>query len=194
MSKLSRDNLYSLEEYAEMRPQYREKVMQHKNQRRVFLGENATLYFESEMTMRYQVQEMLRIEKIFDKAGIEEEIEAYNPLIPDGKNWKATFMIEISDEEERKAQLAKMIGIEEKIYVQIDDFEPVWAIADEDLERDTEEKTSSVHFLRFELSDDMILALRNGQTLSMGISHPAYTVNKIIDDKAVRESLISDLQ
>lgn len=193
MSKLSRDNLYSLEEYAEMRQQYREEVMQHKKNRRVFLGDNATLYFESELTMRYQVQEMLRIEKIFEKAGIEEELEAYNPLIPDGKNWKATFMIEFSDENDRKTALGKMIGIEEKVYVQVDDLEPVHAIADEDLERDTEEKTSSVHFMRFELSDEMIAGLRNGKALSMGIDHPAYTVQVEISEEAIRNSLLDDL-
>ena len=193
MSKLSRDNLYSLEEYAEMRPDYRQKVMQHKKSRRVFLGDNATLYFESELTMRYQVQEMLRIEKIFDKEGIEEELSAYNPLIPDGKNWKATFMIEFSNEDDRKDALGKMIGIEEKVYVMIEGHDPVWAIADEDLERDTEEKTSSVHFMRFELSDEMIAGLRNGQSLSMGIDHPAYTIKVNISDEAIRNSLLDDL-
>lgn len=193
MSKLSRDNLYSLEQYAEMRPEYRQKVMQHKKKRRVFLGDNATLYFESELTMRYQVQEMLRIEKIFDKAGIEEEIETYNPLIPDGKNWKATFMIEFSDENDRKAALEKMINIEEKVYVQAEGFDPVWAIADEDLERNTEEKTSSVHFMRFELTDEMIAELRNGKALSMGIEHPAYTVQIDITDEEIRKTLMDDL-
>ena len=193
MSKLSRENLYSLEQYAEMRPEYRQQVMQHKKKRRIFLGDNATLYFESELTMRYQVQEMLRIEKIFDKAGIEEEIETYNPLIPDGKNWKATFMIEFSDENDRKAALAKMINIEEKVYVQIEGFDPVWAIADEDLERNTEEKTSSVHFMRFELTDEMITELRNGKALSMGIDHPAYTVKVDITDEEICKTLMDDL-
>ena len=193
MSKLSRDTLYSLEQYSEMRPEYRQKVMEHKKKRRIFLGENATLYFESELTMRYQVQEMLRIEKIFDKAGIEEELETYNPLIPDGKNWKATFMIEFSDENDRKAALAKMINIEEKVYVQVEGFDPVWAIADEDLERNTEEKTSSVHFMRFELTDEMIAGLRNGKALSMGIDHPAYTVKVDITDDEIRKTLMDDL-
>lgn len=193
MSKLSRDNLYSLEQYAEMRPEYRQKVMQHKKKRRIFLGDNATLYFESELTMRYQVQEMLRIEKIFDKEGIEEELAAYNPMIPDGKNWKATFMIEFSDENDRKAALAKMINIEEKVYVLVEGFDPVWAIADEDLERNTEEKTSSVHFMRFELTDEMIAALRNDKGLSMGIDHPAYTVKVDITDEKIRTTLMEDL-
>lgn len=193
MSKLSRENLYSLEQYSDMRPEFRQQVMEHKKKRRIFLGENATLYFESELTMRYQVQEMLRIEKIFDKEGIEEELEAYNPLIPDGKNWKATFMIEFSDENDRKAALAKMIGIEEKVYVMVEGFDPVWAIADEDLERDTEEKTSSVHFMRFELSDEMINAFRTGAALTMGIEHPAYTVQVDIKDEEVRKTLMDDL-
>ena len=193
MTKLHRENLYSLEQYAELRPEFRQDVMQHKKNRRIFLGENATLYFESELTMRYQVQEMLRIEKIFDKEGIQEELDAYNPLIPDGKNWKATFMIEFSDENERKAALEKMIGIEEKVYVLIEGFNPVWAIADEDLERDTEEKTSSVHFMRFELSDEMITGLRKGNSLSMGIEHPAYTVQVDIENDAIRKTLIEDL-
>lgn len=192
MSTLTRDNLYSLEQYTEMRPEFRQKVMEHKKNRRVFLGENATLYFESKLTMQYQIQEMLRIEKIFDREGIEEELNAYNPLIPDGKNWKATFMIEFSDETDRKQALAKMIGIEEKVYVQVKGFEPVFAIADEDLERNTEEKTSSVHFMRFELTDDMISALKTGSALKMGIEHPAYTVQTDIND-AVRASLIEDL-
>lgn len=193
MSKLTRENLYSLEQYSEMRPEFRQQVMQHKKSRRIHLGENATLYFESELTMRYQVQEMLRIEKTFDKEGIQEELDVYNPLIPDGKNWKATFMIEFSDEDDRKNALSKMIGIEEKVYVQLEGFDPVWAIADEDLERDTEEKTSSVHFMRFELSDEMISALRSGKALVMGIEHPAYTIKKDIDDEGIRSSLMDDL-
>jgi len=193
MSKLNRNTLLSLEEYSEMRPVFRQQIMEHKKSRRVFLGENATLYFESELTMRYQIQEMLRIEKTFDKAGIQEELDVYNPLIPDGKNWKATFMIEFSDEDKRKDALGKMIGIENKVYIAIEGFEPVWAIADEDLERDTEEKTSSVHFMRFELSDDMINGLREGCALTMGIEHPAYTTQVDIKDKTIRKSLLDDL-
>lgn len=193
MTNLNREQLYSLEQYSDMRPDFRQKVMEHKKHRRIFLGDNATLYFESFLTMQYQVQEMLRIEKIFDKEGIQEELDAYNPLIPDGKNWKATFMIEFSDESDRKKALANMIGIEEKVYVAVEGHAPVWAIADEDLERDTEEKTSSVHFMRFELTDAMIKDLKNDATLSMGIEHPAYTVTKIIDDLDSRQSLIEDL-
>ena len=193
MSKLTRDDLYPLEKYAEIRPDFRQQVMEHKLNRRVHLSEHATLYFESELTMKYQIQEMLRIEKIFEAEGIEEELSAYNPLVPDGANWKATFMIEYSDVEERKKALSQMIGIEDRIYVQVEGFDPVWAIADEDLERDTAEKTSSVHFLRFELQDDMISALKNGAKLSMGIDHENYQhrVDPIPD--IVKKSLISDL-
>ena len=193
MSKLTRENLYSLEEYSEMRPQNRKEVMEHKKCRRVFLGENATLYFESELTMRYQIQEMMRIEKIFEKAEIQEELDTYNPLIPDGKNWKATFMIEFSDENERKIALENMLGIENKVYIQVEGSDPVWAIADEDLERETEVKTSSVHFMRFELTDEMINNLRAGKTLTMGIDHPAYTIQKDIVDSDIRQSLMDDL-
>lgn len=193
MSKLNRDSLLSLEQYSDMRPQFRQQVMEHKKNRRVFLGDNATLYFESELTMRYQIQEMLRIEKIFDKESIQEELDTYNPLVPDGKNWKATFMIEFSDENQRKDALEKMIGIEEKVFIKVANHEAVWAIADEDLERNTDTKTSSVHFMRFELSDGMIDDLKNGNELSMGIEHPAYTISKIIDNEGVRETLIEDL-
>ena len=193
MANLDREQLYSLEQYSDMRPDFRQKVMEHKKHRRIFLGDNATLYFESFLTMQYQVQEMLRIEKIFDKEGIQEELDAYNPLIPDGKNWKATFMIEFPNEGDRKVALSKMIGIEDKVYVAIEGHDPVWAIADEDLERDTEEKTSSVHFMRFELNDAMISDLKNGAALNMGIEHSAYTVMKTIDDQKTRQSLIDDL-
>jgi hypothetical protein len=150
-NKLSRDDLYSLEQYAEARPAFREKVLAHKKNRRLDLGTNAALYFEDRLTMQYQVQEMLRIEKIFEADGIREELDAYNPLIPDGSNWKATFMVEFPEVEERKAMLAKLVGIEDRVYVQVADFGRVHPIADEDLDRDTEEKTSAVHFLRFEL-------------------------------------------
>lgn len=193
MTNLARDQLYSLEQYSDIRPEFRQKVMEHKKHRRIFLGDHATLYFESFLTMQYQVQEMLRIEKIFDKEGIQEELDTYNPLIPDGKNWKATFMIEYSDENDRKKALANMVGIEDKVFVSVEGHDPVWAIADEDLERDTEEKTSSVHFMRFELTDAMINDLKNGAVLSMGIDHPAYTITKIIDDLESRQSLIEDL-
>ncbi|HHO69252.1 MAG TPA: DUF3501 family protein, partial [Gammaproteobacteria bacterium] len=151
MQKLQRSDLFSLEKYAEVRDDFRQKVIAHKKNRRVPLGPMAALYFEDRLTMQYQVQEMLRIERIFEAAGIQEELDAYNPLIPDGSNWKATFMVEIADEAERRRRLAELIGIEDKVWVRVEGFDPVFAIADEDLERDTEDKTSSVHFMRFEL-------------------------------------------
>lgn len=194
MQTLSREDLYSLEKYAALRPAMRSKVMAHKRQRRVPIGPNATLYFEDRLTMQYQVQEMLRAERIFEVEGIEEELAVYNPLIPDGTNWKATFMMEYADVDERKAALANMVGIEDRVWVQVAGFGRVWAIADEDLERETEEKTSSVHFLRFELSPGMISAARNGAMISMGIDHPAY--NHAVAELAepVRVSLVEDLR
>jgi hypothetical protein len=193
MSHLSREDLYSLEEYSEIRPEFRAKVMEHKKSRRLEIGENATLYFEDELTMKYQIQEMLRIEKIFDSEGINEELEAYNPLIPDGTNWKATFMMEYPDIGERKAALAQLIGIEDKTWVQVEGFDKVYAIADEDLERDSEEKTSSVHFMRFELTGEMIAAAKGGAAISAGIDHPNYnqSVDPIPDN--IRSSLVNDL-
>jgi len=193
MSHLSREDLYSLEEYSEIRPEFRAKVMEHKKSRRLEIGENATLYFEDELTMKYQIQEMLRIEKIFESEGINEELEAYNPLIPDGTNWKATFMMEYPDIGERKAALAQLIGIEDKTWVQVEGFDKVYAIADEDLERDSEEKTSSVHFMRFELTGEMTAAAKGGAAISAGIDHPNYnqSVDPIPDN--IRASLVNDL-
>jgi hypothetical protein len=174
MQKLTRDKLYTLEKYAEVRNDFRAKVIAHKKNRQVHIGPHASLYFEDFLTMQYQVQEMLRAEKIFEAEGIAEELAAYNPLIPDGSNWKATFMLEYSDEDERRAALARMQGIEDKVWVRVTGFDPVWAIADEDMERDNEEKTSAVHFLRFELTPDMIKSAKNGAAIGMGIEHPAY--------------------
>ncbi|MEJ2258792.1 MAG: DUF3501 family protein [Woeseiaceae bacterium] len=174
--KLTRDDLYSLEQYAEARPAFREKVLEHKKNRRLDLGTNAALYFEDRLTMQYQVQEMLRIEKIFEADGINEELEAYNPLIPDGNNWKATFMVEFPDIEERKAMLTRLIGVEDKVYVHVADFDRVYAIADEDLDREDEEKTSAVHFLRFDLPAEQIKALQSGAALIAGIDHENYRV------------------
>jgi hypothetical protein len=165
MRKLTREDLYSLEQYADMRPEFRQKVMEHKKDRRLMLGTNATLYFEDRVTMQYQVQEMLRIERIFEADGINEELDAYNPLIPDGNNWKATFMIEFPDVDERQQMLAQLVGIEDRVYMQVADFDRVYPIADEDLERDTEEKTSAVHFLRFELPAEQVAALQEGAAL-----------------------------
>ena len=192
MDKLSRDDLYSLEQYAEMRPAFREKVLAHKKNRRLDLGTNAALYFEDRLTMQYQVQEMLRIEKIFEADGIKEELDAYNPLIPDGSNWKATFMVEFPDIEERKAMLAQLVGIEDRVYVQVADFDRVYPIADEDLERDTEEKTSAVHFLRFEIPQEQVAALQGGASLVAGIDHDNYRVEVAPVPDNIRASLIND--
>ena len=193
MSKLKREDLYSLEQYAEMRDDFRAKVMAHKKNRQVHIGPHATLYFEDQLTMQYQVQEMLRIEKIFEAADIEGELNAYNPLVPDGSNWKATFMIEYSDVEERKVALAKMIGIEDKVWVQVQYHDKVFAVADEDLEREDESKTSSVHFMRFELTADMNAAVKSGASVAMGIDHPAYDMQVDAVDTGVRDSLMQDL-
>ena len=193
MSKhLTRDDLYSLEQYAEARPAFREKVLAHKKNRRLDLGTNAALYFEDRLTMQYQVQEMLRIEKIFEADGIMEELEAYNPLIPDGSNWKATFMVEFPEVEERKAMLAQLVGIEVRVYMQVADFDRVYPIADEDLERDTEEKTSAVHFLRFEFPQEQVQALKNGASLIAGIDHENYRVEVSPVPDNIRESLVAD--
>jgi hypothetical protein len=194
MNQLSHSDLYSLEEYARIRPEFRARVIQHKKHRRVPIGPNAALYFEDALTMQYQVQEMLRIERIFEPEGIQEELDVYNPLIPDGLNWKATFMVEFNDEEERKQALARLIGIDKAVWVQVQGFDKVRPIANEDLDRETEDKTSSVHFMRFELSREMADALQTGARLSMGIDHPNY--NHTLDelDPAVRNSLLQDLQ
>lgn len=175
MNKLTRADLMGLEQYAVERQAFRERLMAHKANRKVHIGPNATLYFEDRLTMQYQIQEMLRIEKIFEADGIQDELDAYNPLIPDGSNWKATFMVEFPDVEERKQWLSKLIGIERQTWVQVEGFERVYPIANEDLERETEEKTSSVHFLRFELTPDMVVAARDRVPLRMGIEHPHYT-------------------
>jgi hypothetical protein len=194
MNKLSRKDLYSLEEYAQLRKDFRARVMEHKKGRQLPIGPNATLYFEDALTMQYQIQEMLRIERIFEAEGIQEELDAYNPLIPDGSNWKATFMMEYPDPEERREQLAGLIGIEDKVWVQVADFARVYAIADEDLEREDAEKTSSVHFLRFELSPEMIGAVRAGAAVSAGIEHPNYTYSVDPISGNLRDSLAADLQ
>ena len=194
MAALSRADLWSLEEYADIRPTFRSEIMAHKKNRQVALGEHARLYFEDRLTIKYQIQEMLRIEKVFEAEGINEELESYNPLIPDGHNWKATFMLEYGDPEERAAQLSKMIGIEDKVWLQIESCDRVYPIADEDLERDNEHKTSSVHFLRFELTPSMIAAVHAGATICAGIDHPAYTIDCGPVETGVRNSLANDLQ
>jgi hypothetical protein len=193
MQALSRDDLYSLEKYAEMRPEFRAKVMAHKKDRAVFLGDHVTLYFEDRLTMQYQVQEMLRAERIFEAAGIEEELAAYNPLIPDGRNLKATMMIEYSDIDERRAALSKMIGVEDHVWVKIGEHDRVYAIADEDLDRETAEKTSSVHFLRFDLTPDMCEAVKQGAPIAAGVDHDAYSASVEALPDATRDSLASDI-
>lgn len=193
VDKLARQDLYSLEKYAEIRPAFRVEVMAHKQGRRLPLGPNATLYFEDRLTIQYQIQEMLRVERIFEAPGIEEELAAYNPLIPDGSNWKATFMLEYDDPIERQKRLAECVGIEDRVWVCVHGFAAVAPVADEDLERDTEDKTSSVHFLRFELSNEMIKALKNGAPLAAGIDHEKYrcTVDPVPEN--VRQALLKDL-
>ena len=193
MAKLTRDDLFSLEEYAEVRPKFRAEVMDHKKTRQVPLGPNATLYFEDAVTMKYQVQEMLRIERIFERAAIEEELDAYNPLIPDGSNWKATFMVEFPDIEERRERLGRLTGIEDRVWVQVAGFDRVHAIADEDLERADEDKTSAVHFLRFELAPEMVQAVKGGAAIGMGIDHDEYREEIEAVPPAIRDSLAKDL-
>jgi len=190
--QITRDELMSLEQYAEKRGEFRQQVLDHKKNRQVPLGPNATLYFEDRLTLLYQIQEMLRIEKVFEADGINEELEAYNPLIPDGRNFKATFMIEYPDAQVRAAQLEKMVGIEDLVWMQIGDNDKVWSIADEDLERSTETKTSAVHFLRFDISDDMAQALKSGVEWRVGVQHPVYTFDLAIEDDT-RASLLNDL-
>lgn len=192
MTKLTRADLMSLEQYAEQRSAFREKVLAHKVARKIPIGSNATLYFENRLTIQYQIQEMLRVERIFEAAGIEEELEAYNPLIPDGSNWKATFMLEFPNPEERKSWLAKLLGIEHQTWVQVAGFEPVFAIANEDLSRETAEKTAAVHFMRFELSTGMVAAVKAGASVSMGIDHPSYTHSTEISQVS-QASLAADL-
>ncbi len=192
MPRIERASLMTLEAYARARPQFRARVMAHKKDRTVHLGEHLTLIFEDELTMRYQIQEMLRAERIFEESGIQEELDAYNPLIPDGRNFKATMMLEYSDVEQRRVWLERLIGIEDKVWIQAEGFERVWAVADEDLERENERKTSSVHFLRFELSDEIAAALKAGAALAIGVEHPHCTV-RLQTSAAVRDALVKDL-
>jgi hypothetical protein len=192
-SQITRDDLMSLEQYAEKRSEFRQQVMMHKKNRQVALGPNTTLYFEDRLTLLYQIQEMLRIEKLFEADSIDEELEAYNPLVPSGRNFKATFMIEYTDPEIRAVQLEKMVGIEDLVWMQVDGFDKVWAVADEDLERSTDSKTSAVHFMRFEVTDEMASVLKNGTNWSIGVQHPAYTYEYEIAGPT-RESLLNDLR
>jgi hypothetical protein len=193
MPHITRESLLPLESYAKVRAQMRAEIMAHKKNRMVELGEHVTLMFEDEKTMRYQIQEMLRAERTFEDAGIQDELDAYNPLVPDGSNWKATMMIQYSDPDERKAALARLKGIETRVWVQVAEGPRVYAIADEDLERETEEKTSSVHFLRFELDPASAAAARTGGGVRMGIDLPAYTVEATAVGDNIRAALALDL-
>ena len=193
MHKISRDSLMSLESYAKARKDFRARVIAHKKHRTLQLGEHVTLLFEDELTIRYQVQEMLRVERIFEEEGIQEELDAYTPLIPDGRNFKATMMIEYEDVDERRAALARLKGIEDRVWVRVEGCAPAYAIADEDLERETDEKTSAVHFLRFELTGEMVEALKYGVGLAVGIDHPHYTAKIDPVPSEVRSALLADL-
>jgi Protein of unknown function (DUF3501) len=190
---LTRSDLMSLEQYSAARKEFRSKVLDHKRNRSVALGPNATWSFEDQLTMQYQVQEMLRVERIFEAAGIQEELDAYNPLIPDGSNWKATFLLEFPDADERRVRLAQLKGVEDRCWVQVGG-ERVWAIADEDLERENEEKTSSVHFLRFELSPQMCAQVKAGAPIAAGIDHDNYRHDVASLPANIRDSLAKDLR
>jgi hypothetical protein len=193
MAKIARDSLLSLEAYAKQRKEFRAKVLAHKRNRKVQLGDHLTLEFEDELTIRYQIQEMLRIERIFEEDGIQGELDAYNPLLPDGRNLKATMMLEYPDPADRAQALARLKGIEDRVWIQVEGQDRVHAIADEDLERENEEKTSSVHFLRFELTREMTSALKSGAALAVGVDHPAYRAEVPAVPRQVRDSLVSDL-
>ncbi len=190
--EITRDDLMSLEQYAEQRDGFRQQVLAHKKHRQVALGPNATLYFEDRLTLLYQIQEMLRIEKVFEADGINEELDAYNPLIPSGRNFKATFMIEYADAAIRAAQLEKMINIEDLVWMQVGEHDKIWSIADEDLERSNDTKTSAVHFLRLEVSDAMAQDLKAGADWQIGVQHAVYTYDMLVEGDT-RASLLRDL-
>jgi hypothetical protein len=190
---IKRETLWTLERYAKERPQFRARVMEHKKHRTVRLGEHLTLIFEDELTVRYQIQEMLRTERLFEEEAICAELDAYNPLVPDGSNWKATMMIEYADSGERQGMLAKLIGVEDRVWVQPQSCSRVYAIADEDLDRENEEKTSSVHFLRFEFAPAMRETILRGAQISIGVDHPAYSASIDSLDAPLTDSLRQDL-
>ena len=192
MKKITSDNLLSLEAYAKVRKDFRAQAIAHKRLRSVHIGEHVTLLFEDEMTIRYQIQEVLRVEKTFEESGIQDELDAYTPLIPDGRNFKATMLIEYVDESERRIALTKLKGIEDKTWVQVEGSKKVYAIADEDLKRENETKTSAVHFLRFELTQEMAAALKYGVSLAMGIDHAQYSVAMDVSNPT-RTALVNDL-
>jgi len=192
MPQIARESLLSLEAYARERKDFRARVIAHKKRRCLQLGEHLTLVFEDELTIRYQIQEMLRIERIFEDDGIRSELDAYNPLVPDGANWKATMMLEYPDAAERQRRLAELKGIEDQVWVQVEGCERVYAIADEDLERENDQKTSSVHFLRFELAPEMCSAIKYGVGLTVGVDHANYRARAGAPPE-LRASLACDL-
>jgi hypothetical protein len=193
MPRIARESLLTLEAYARQRKDFRARVLAHKKVRTVHLGAHLTLLFEDELTIRYQIQEMLRIEKIFEEAGIQEELEVYNALVPDGRNWKATLLLEYEDVAERRLALARLRGIEDRVWVQVAAQPRVYAIADEDMERESAEKTSAVHFVRFELPVAMIQALKDGAQLSVGVDHPECTLTLAPLSEPTRKALLADL-
>jgi Protein of unknown function (DUF3501) len=191
--RITRESLMSLEAYAKARKEFRAKAIAHKRLRTVHIGEHVTLLFEDELTIRYQIQEVLRVEKTFEEAGIQDELDAYTPLVPDGRNFKATMMIEYIEEVERREALTKLKGIEDKTWIQVEGSNKVYAIADEDLERENETKTSAVHFLRFELTEEMAAALKYGVSLSMGVDHLHYNLATPVNNET-RTALVADLR
>ena len=193
MPAIQRDSLMTLEAYAKTRKDFRAKVLVHKKARTVHLGGHMTLIFEDELTLRYQIQEMLRIEKAFEEEAIQDELDVYNPLVPDGSNWKATMLIEYEDVEERRTALMQLKGVEDRVWVAVAGCAKSWAIADEDLPRENEVKTSAVHFLRFELAPDMVATLKGGAALAVGVDHPAYRAESSPVDAATRDALLADL-
>jgi hypothetical protein len=193
MQKITRQDLHSLEDYSAMRDEFRAQVIQHKKNRVLQVGPNVTMHFEDRLVMQYQIQEMLRAEKVFESAGIQEELDAYNPMIPDGSNWKVTFMVEFPDPEERAIRLRELLGIDVATYVQVSGHDKVTPICNEDLPRETEEKTSSVHFMRFELTSEMVSDLKNGAALSVGVDHPKYQYSIEALPSSMRDSLVADL-
>lgn len=190
---LSRSELWSLEDYSREREKFRTRVLDHKSNRRVTLGGHILLTFENDLTIKYQIQEMLRIEKIFESAGIQDELDAYNPLTPDGDNWKCTMLIQYEDVEERKRRLAELIGIEDRIWVKVGECEKIYPIADEDMERSNEDKTSAVHFMRYQLSQAQIESARAGDSITFGADHAAYPCDEFVVEEKTRQSLVADL-
>jgi len=191
---LSRADLWSLEEYADRRPEFRNKVMAHKKHRQVLLGDHLLLVFEDRLTIQYQIQEMLRIEKVFESQGIQDELDAYNPLIPDGDNLKCSLLIQYHDVDERRQRLTELVGIEDRIWLRFGDTEKIFAIADEDMERDEPDKTSAVHFMRYQLNPEQTAAAKAGALLTVGVDHPAYVTPDIEVADVIRQSLVSDLK